>query len=254
MCGTSTTRNFRSRADLHQSPPSLSLPDDEEMAAPAASRARHIWRLSAPHHDRASSRPLARPFALRRERSRSVFLSDRRPLPKPLGLWQILRKSGWVGRGAGGGAVTVRHPAAFSLRAARKIPQTLEVTIPGAHSRTRPRGRRSPPPAPTFSTATRARSCARSSNTMSPTCARARALAGRPTRAQSHSQDRRRETPIHRAHKRAISRRHEQKERKRSARPRFFGARSVPTHGRNEPWPAHARKTKTQRAASERKT
>ena len=135
----------------YQSPPSLSLPDDEEMAAPAASRARHIWRLSAPHHDRTSSRPLARPFALRRERSRSVFLSDRRPLPEPLGLWQTLRKSGWVGGGGGGCAVTVRHPAAFSLRAARKFPQTLEVTIPGAASV--PDARKAPAP-PLF------RSCA----------------------------------------------------------------------------------------------
>ena len=157
-------------------------------------------------------------------------------------------------RGGGGGVVTGRHPVAFSLRAARKIPQILMITIPGADSRTRPRARCSPPPAPTFSTATRARSCARSSNTMSPTCARARALAGRPTRAQSHSQDRRRETPTHRAHMPAPCRRHETKERKRSARPRFFGARSASTRGQNEPWPAHARKTKTQRAASERKT
>ena len=147
--------------------------------------------------------------------------------------------------------MTVRHPAAFSLRAARKFPQNLEVTIPGADSRTRPRARRSPPPAPTFSTATRARSCARSSNTMSPTCARARALAGRPTRAQSHSQDRRRETPIHRAHKRAISRRHGKKREKTQRTPPFL-RRTIRPHTWTERTMAGAR-TKNENTASSKR-
>ena len=147
--------------------------------------------------------------------------------------------------------MTVRHPAAFSLRAARKIPQILMITIPGADSRTRPRARRSPPPAPTFSTATRARSCARSSNTMSPTCARARALAGRPTRAQSHSQDRRRETPTHRAHKRAISRRHDEKREKTQRTPPFL-RRTIRPHTWTERIMAGAR-TKNENTASSKR-
>ena len=72
--------------------------------------------------------------------------------------------------------MTVRHPAAFSLRAARKIPQTLLVTIPGAASV--PDARKAPAP-PLF------RSCAAAAGGISTAITRfdlriACTVAGRP--------------------------------------------------------------------------
>ena len=76
------------------------------------SRARHMWRLSAPRHDQASARRLAGPCAQRRPRSHCDLLSNQRPLTEPLGLSHLTRKSRVVG-GAGGGVVTVCDFFAF---------------------------------------------------------------------------------------------------------------------------------------------
>ena len=78
-------------------------------------------------------------------------------------------------RGGGGGVVTGRHPAAFSLRAARKIPKILTISHPGAASV--PDARKAPAP-PLF------RSCAAAAGGRAAAithfdCARACTVAGR---------------------------------------------------------------------------
>ena len=158
--------------------PGHSQPSGQGMAAPAPSRARHISRLelwATPPRSSlvsplrwpvcAAAAEVALRFSLRLARAHRAF-----------GLVTKSEKVTGGRRGGGGGVVTGRHPAAFSLRAARKIPQTLLVTIPGAASV--PDARKAPAP-PLF------RSCAAAAGGISTAITRfdlriACTVAGRP--------------------------------------------------------------------------
>ena len=132
-------------------PPATAQPSGQGMAPPAPSRARHISRLWAPPPRSSLVSPLRWPvcaaaaevalrFSLRLARAHRAF-----------GLVTKSQKVTGGRRGGGGGVVTGRHPVAFSLRAARKIPKILTISHPGAASV--PDARKAPAP-PLF------RSCA----------------------------------------------------------------------------------------------
>ena len=67
-------------------PPSFYRPRRQWDGGLGPSRARLKWRLSAPRHDQASLRRLARARAQRRPKSQCDFLSNQRPLLYRLGL------------------------------------------------------------------------------------------------------------------------------------------------------------------------